>query len=178
MKTMILSLILFFSQVFFASAQDAAFSKVLERVLADYPQSFKNVRGELIMEDEEELRYASKLELPGAQDCLVSMPMSGERNQAKWEALCFISASFDEAVSHYRKLHDQLIKSTVKLGKSNARLRGDYISPNADESFTSIIYSISPSGASFRKVKIELELVHVLEEWRVNLRVGSGDFSD
>lgn len=178
MKTIFVSLIVFFSQVFFASGQDAAFSRVLEKVLADYPQSFRNVRGELIMEDEEEQRYMSKLELPGAQDCLVSMPMSGERKLAKWEALCFSSTSFNDAADHYKKLHDQLLKSTVKLGKSNARLRGDYISPSADESFTSIIYSISPASASFRKVKIELELVLVLEEWRVNLRVGSGDFSE
>jgi hypothetical protein len=160
------------------NAQDASFSKVLEKVLADYPQSFKNVRGELIMEDEEEQRYSSKLELPGAQDCLVSLPMSGERKLAKWEAVCFSSTSFDDAVSNYKKLHDQLLKSTLKLGKSNARLRGDYAIPNADESFTSIIYNISPASAAFRKVKIELELVQVLEEWRVNLRVGSGDFSD
>ncbi len=181
MKTIVLScLFILISYIVPAqSQQDAVFNKVFGKLVSDYPQAFKNIRGELILEDEDEQRFISKIELPGAQDCLISLPLSGEKKQAKWEAFFFSSASFEEAAKEYKNLHQQLMKVGIKLNtKSTSRLKGTYESPVSDDSFTISVYSLSPSTGAFRRVRIELELVHFLDEWRVNLRIGDQEISE
>ena len=180
MKTLLISCLFILAfHVTNAQSQEAVFNKAFAKLLSDYPQSFKNIRGELILEDEDEQRYISIVELPGAQDCLVSLPVSGEKRKAKWEALFFTSASFDEAVQQYKSLHQQLMKVGIKFStKTTTRLKGAYANPVSGEPFTISVYTLTPSTGAYRRIRVELELVQILEEWRVNLRIGGEEISE
>ena len=161
-----------------AKAQDAikdaqAFEKVLEKVVADYPQSFKNIRGDIVMEDEEEVRYASLVEFPGVNDCLISTSLDVKK-KVKWEAMVYSSADFNEAAEKYKELHAQLIASDFLItGKTKSKLKGKLILPDKADTFTSTLYRLSPVNNAYRNCGIELELVNILDEWKLNIRVGA-----
>lgn len=150
-----------------------AFEKAIEKVVADYPQSFKNIRGEKVMEDEEEIRYASLIELPGINDCLISTSLEAKK-KVKWEAMVFTSASFNESVAIYKELHAKLLAADfILVGKTKSKLKGKYVVPELKDSFTSTLYRLNPVNNSYRSCGVELELVNILDEWKVNLRVGA-----
>ncbi len=150
-----------------------AFEKALEKVVSDYPQSFKNIRGDKVMEDDEEIRYASLIELPGVNDCLISSSLEAKK-KVKWEAMLYTSANFTEAVSIYKELHTKLLAADFQLvGKTKSKLKGKYVVPELKDPFTSTLYRLNPVNNNYRSCGVELELVNILDEWKVNLRVGA-----
>ncbi len=178
MRTFITLTILQFFLCHVANAQEfmgdvKAFEKALGKVVTAYPQSFKSIRGDIVMEDEEEVRYASLVELPGVNDCLISTSLNVEK-KVKWEAMIFSSADFTEAVALYKELHAKLLKADfILIGKSKSKLKGKFAVPDKLDSFTSTLYRLSPVSNAYRNCGVELELVNILDEWKVNLRVGA-----
>jgi len=149
-----------------------AFNAELEKILLDFPASFINLKGEEILKDDTEVRYESRIVLPGSEDCMVNTNFAGNKKTAGWEAVMLTTQTYEEAAKEYKKLYLQLIDCRFKLkSKTTVSLIGKWISPQPTENFSATIFILSSSTGAYRKMNIELEMLNVMDEWKVNLRV-------
>ena len=148
------------------------FNTALEKIILDFPSAFANVKGEEILKDDSEIRYESRIELPGTEDCMVNANSTGTKKITNWEAVFITTATYEEAEKAYKKLYHQLIACRFNVkSKTPVSLIGKWISPEPDENFSATILTLSSASGIYRKMAIELELVKMLDEWKVNLRV-------
>jgi len=178
LKTITLVWFLSLSQVIIAQNKpvSSTFNVVLEKILLDFPSAFSNLKGEIILKDETEVRYDSRVVLPGAEDCLVNISFAEAKKAVSWEAIFITTALYEEAIKAYKNLYRQLIacRFTLKT-KSPVSLIGKWISPIPDENYTTTLLRLSSVTGKYRNIGIELEMVKVIEEWKVNLRVKEND---
>src|SRR6476646_4106245 len=83
-----------FSQTRFASNNTQSFPEVIQAVLHDFPHNFSDIRGELILAQGEIENYASRVELPGSELCLITRYHSLEDTTASWQAKMFRNEDF------------------------------------------------------------------------------------
>jgi len=149
-----------------------AFNSALEKILLDFPLSFSNLKGEEILKEETEVRHESRIVLPGSEDCMVNTMLDGAKKTVGWEAVMVTTQTYEEAAKEYKKLYLQLIDCRFKLkSKTAVSLIGKWVSPQPTENFSSTTFILSSSTGAYRKMNIELEMVNVMDEWKVNLRV-------
>jgi hypothetical protein len=149
-----------------------AFNAALEKIILDFPVSFTNLKGEEILNEDDEIRYESRIALPGSEDCMVNAMVTGTKKTVGWEAIMVTTKTYDEAAKEYKKLYLQLIDCRFKLkSKTTVSLIGKWNSPQPNENFSSTNFVLSSSTGAYRKMNIELEMVNVMDEWKVNLRV-------
>jgi hypothetical protein len=149
-----------------------AFNTALEKILLDFPDSFTNLKGEEILKEETEVRYESRIVLPGSEDCMVNTVLDGAKKTVGWEAVMVTTKTYEDAAIEYKKIYLQLIDCRFKLkSKTSVSLIGKWISPQPTENFSSTTFILSSSTGAYKKMNIELEMVNVMNEWKVNLRV-------
>ncbi|MGL6266507.1 MAG: hypothetical protein ACRC2O_01225 [Chitinophagaceae bacterium] len=149
-----------------------AFNAELEKILLDFPASFINLKGEEILKEETEIRYESRIVLPGSEDCMVNAILTGNKKTVGWEAVMVTTQTYEAAAKEYKKLYLQLIDCRFKLkSKTTVSLIGKWVSPQPTNNFSSTIFILSSSTSAYRKMNIELEMLNVMDEWKVNLRV-------
>jgi hypothetical protein len=178
LKTITLVWFLSLSQVIIAQKQPVSskFNVTLEKILLDFPSAFSNLKGEIILKDETEVRYESRLVLSGAENCLVNISFAETKKTVSWEAIFLTTALYEEAIKAYKNLYLQLIACRFTLkSKSAVSLIGKWISPKPDENYTTTLLRLSSVTGNYRNMAIELEMVKVIEEWKVNLRVKEND---
>lgn len=149
-----------------------AFNAALEKILLEFPNAFSNLMGEEILKDDTEVRYESRIILPGAEDCIINASTDGTVKSVGWEAVFASTETYEEAEKIYKQLYLQLISCRFKLKtKSSVSLVGKWKSPVQDENYSTTLLTLSSATGNYRKMAIELEMVKVLDEWKVNLRV-------
>src|SRR6476620_11099392 len=80
----------------------ASFSKSLQTVLEDYPNNFQNISGEAILEQGETEQYASTVQLPGAEACIIGRYHSVIDTTASFQAIMFRTEEYEDAAKQYR----------------------------------------------------------------------------
>ena len=62
--------LLLLTMPFFVVAQQSAFTNqthtILQKVINDYPNHFRNIKGEVLVENPQTTDYSSKVQIPGA----------------------------------------------------------------------------------------------------------------
>jgi hypothetical protein len=103
---------------------------------------------------------------------MVNTMLDGTKKTLGWEAVMVTTKTYEEAAKEYKKLYLELIDCRFKLkSKTAVSLIGKWVSPQPSENFSSTTFILSSSTGAFKKMNIELEMVSVMDEWKVNLRV-------
>ncbi len=174
MKSIITSFVLL---AFYAtSVAQEAFSNntsaSLEKVIQDYPNRFKNIKGEVIIQSPQQTEYQSKVQIPGSSSCIVTRYSSSKNDVYGWGCTLLKAEDFNSAKNKFKEVFEQIKNSIIKLhGEKPFILNGQYETPDEEKKFTTVIFELLPAVGEMKKLKIELSLQYEMSDWKVSLNV-------
>ncbi|HYE56473.1 MAG TPA: hypothetical protein VD996_16605, partial [Chitinophagaceae bacterium] len=168
MKTTGVILLLFLylyspAQSVFSNNTNAA----IEKVIRDYPNQFRNIRGSVVDESSQAINYQSNITIPGALSCIVTRHNFSKSETITWKAELYESNNFQEAKNLYKDLYSQIRNSIVRIeGEKPYILNGQYEIPDQQKNRHSVIFNMLPSVGNMQKVKVELLMVQHAQTWK------------
>jgi hypothetical protein len=173
MKTIILAIILVThcidtrAQGVFSNATNTA----LEKVIQDYPNRFRNIKGALLVENGQASNYESSVKIPGSLSCFISQSNTN-RQICSWKAELFASSDFTEASNKYNELYNQIKNTIIKIqGAKPYILNGQYAAPSQGKSFQAVVLSMLPASGDLQRVKVEISLEFQGSTWKLQLAI-------
>jgi len=148
----------------------------LERVIQDYPNQFKNIKGDLLVSNAREAEYKSVVIIPGAESSTVTQYTGTERHIVSWQTILYSSGDFDKAEQKFKELFGEIKNTIVKLeGERPVILNGKYETPEQGKAHTTVVFDILPSTGPTRQLKVDLTLQKRNTRWMVVLSVYDKD---
>ena len=86
----------------------------LQKVIADYPNDFRNIRGEKIAGKSSE--FHSTIQVPGSQHCVFVEGQS--RKNFTWECQFMATSDFDKASKRFKEIYESVKNSIIKIDGS------------------------------------------------------------
>ena len=145
----------------------------LQKVINDYPNHFKNIRGQLIDENPQTIDYGSTVQIPGSVKTVITRYTSDDDKEIySWKCLMLESEDFAVARGKYKELFKQITNSIIKLdGNKPFILNGTYEDPTEEKRFTSSPFTLVPASGDLKKLRVELTLEFLVTEWRLSVLV-------
>ena len=178
MKNFVILLLLFAiraespAQGVFANQTNGA----LERVIQDYPNQFKNIKGALLASNAKEAEYKSVVVIPGSESSIVIQYPGADSHIVSWQTILYSSADFDKAENRFKALFGDIKNTIVRLeGERPVILNGKYETPEEDKTHTTVVFDILPSTGPTRQLKVDLTLQKQNGRWVVALSVYDKD---
>ena len=148
------------------------FPEVIQAVLQDFPFNLRNITGELVLAQGEFENYASIVQLQEAEFCIITRYHSADDTTVSWQAKMYNSDAFEKAARQYRELYKKLETCYLKLvDGSIIYLQGVWEPAREDASFTTSTLRLTTGDWRYKEVKVELELVYLMDEWDVNINI-------
>jgi len=149
-----------------------SFNGAIDAVLKDLPFNLRNITGELVLAQGEFENYASIVELPGSEQCIVTRWHSADDTTASWQAKMAGGDEFDQAAKAYQELFRKLQGCHLTLVDGSViYLKGDLEPAKESASFTTSTLKLMTGDWRYRDVKVELELVYQLADWAVHINI-------
>ena len=142
-----------------------------QKVVAEYPVNFENIRGRVINQNPQTTEYASQLQLANAQECIITKYSSGMKAIYSWQANMFTSEDFEQAAKKYKWLFNQLKGMNVYYVKDQYTLKGTFEEADESKKFSTSILTVTSPPTPLQKLKVEVSLQFEFPEWKVNLLV-------
>lgn len=151
----------------------------LQKVIEDFPNHFRNIKGDQITDNGPD--YKSKVEIPGAINCVISENGPGKDMYA-WKAELYRTGDFEQARKKFSELYNQIHNTIIKIeGEKPVILNGKYEVPDGEKKFTSIGFHVLPATGQMSRLKVELSLHESAGAWKISLNVfdqnGQTDFA-
>jgi hypothetical protein len=160
------------SQGVFTNNTNAA----IERVIQDYPNQFRNIKGQPVLENSQFTNYESSVRIPGALSCLVTKYNFSRKEAMCWKADLLETSGFQDAKTKYKELYNQIRNSIVRIeGEKPYILNGQYESPVEGKRFHSVTFNMLPSMGEMQKLKVELSLTQQAGVWKIGLIIYDQD---
>jgi hypothetical protein len=148
----------------------------LEKVIRDYPNQFKNIKGELLPSAAASTEYRSTVVIPGAESATIIQHTDADKHNVSWQAVLFASGNFDDAREKYKELFGQIKNTIVKLeGERPVILNGQYESPAEEKHENNLVFDLLPATGSTQQMKVSLSLLKTSQRWKVVLSVYDKD---
>ena len=181
MKSIITIVLLLVSWQF--SLSQSVFSNqtnvALEKVIQDYTNKFKNIKGALIVNNPQASDYASNIMIPGSLSCIVTEYSSTKKDIVSWRAELFESDEFDQAKKQYKDVFNQIKNTIVKIdGEKSYILNGHFQTPDERKRYHSTFFSVLPATGQLQKIKVELVLQYQIPLWKISLIIYDRDRDD
>jgi hypothetical protein len=161
----------------FVAAQQSAFTNqthsTLQKVINDYPNHFKNIRGSVLVENPQTTDFTSKVQIPGSVNTVITKySADNDKEIYSWKCIMAESEEFDVASKKYKEIFNQVRNSIIKLdGNKPFILNGNYADPTEDKRFTASDFSLVPASGDLKKLRVELTLEFLITEWKISLLV-------
>ena len=147
-------------------------SSTLEKVIQDYPNRFRNIKGEVLEENPQTTEYRSTIGLPGSSSCTVTRYNSKTDDVYSWTCVVFEGEDFTVVKNKYKELFGQIKNAIIKVeGQHPFILNGQYESPSEEKKFTTVIFELLPAVGEMKKLKIDLTLQYMMSGWKISLSV-------
>lgn len=149
----------------------------LQRVINDYPNQFKNIRGKLVDENPQTTDYTSTIQIPGALNTVITKYSSSEDKEIySWKCVMIESEDFEVVSKKYREVYNQMKNSIIKLdGNKPFILNGTYAEPTDEKRFMSSSFGLLPASGNLKSLRVELTLEYLVTEWKVSVLVYDND---
>lgn len=140
----------------------------VKKVLADYPNQFGSLLGEIIRENPQSTEYQCNFNVNGAEESIITR-YSSNKQICSWEALMLTTENFDKARQKYRSLFNQLNHLSADVGEARLiRFNGRYEAPEEEKKFSSVLFETDSGSGNPLKMELTMEF-HVPAEWKVKL---------
>lgn len=145
----------------------------LQKVINDYPNHFRNIKGKLINEDPQSTDYSSTVQIPGSINTVITRyNSSGDKEIYSWKCLLLESEDFEEVSKKYKDLYNQIKNSIIKIdGDKPFILNGTFEVPTEEKRFTTSEFYLLPATGELKRLKVELTLEFYVTEWKVAIMV-------
>ena len=174
LNLIVMTLCVLFSHAQLPVPAQTDFSRSLQKIFFDFPNNFRNIQGELYIDEAEYEKYVSTISLPGVQDCMITHYHSVVDSTSSWQGLVIESDDYEEATAKYASLCQQIKLSSISLTDgSSLYLEGKFEAAKEANKFTTSTYRLATPNESFKNVKIEVELLAQVTQWRVVVNVFS-----
>lgn len=151
----------------FFSGNNTDLATDLKKVLEDHPNHFKNITGELIVQNPQSSDYQCNLKIKGAEECFITRYAATEKEIYSWQALLLTTENFEDARKKFKSLYGQLNNLRV----NSVSMKGEYENPVEEKRFTSVLLSFMTEDESMKKLKVELIMESEGMEWKVKVLV-------
>ncbi|RYF37506.1 MAG: hypothetical protein EON97_01110 [Chitinophagaceae bacterium] len=150
----------------------------LQQVIADYPNKFSNIKGDMLAENVQTTDFRSKVEIPGIP-CVLTQYSSTKKAVYSWRADLGEEEEFEPAKKRYKELYNQIRNTIVKIqGEKPFILNGSYESPSETKKFNTVIFQLLPSGREMDKLQVELSMNYMVTYWKITLTVYEREYRD
>lgn len=143
----------------------------VQKVVADFPYQFQNIRGEVIDKNPQSVEYASTLKAGDIKQSSIIQYSSGSGSVFSWQALMLETEDYETAAKKYRSFFQQLKGANVYYIKDQYTLKGDYNEANESLGFATSTLTLSDPPAPLQKLRIDINLQFEFPEWKVSLAV-------
>jgi hypothetical protein len=175
MKPLITTIISLNLIIFSATAQlipiKNSFQTDIVKVVSDYPNGFKNISGEEVMNNPQSTEFDCKAGVKDANKCRVIKYTSAIKEIYSWEAEMLKTDDFAEAEKKFKNIYNSLQHLTVNINGTNAVFKGEYVKPTEAIKFTTIVFDAGDKTPELKKLKIALLLETEMMEWVVRVQV-------
>lgn len=155
------------AQGVFSTKTTAALQKVIE----DYPNRFRNIKGDRLSEHTRAVDYKSRVEIAGAVNCIITQYSATPKDQYSWSCELFQSGDFEQAKTNFHDLYNQICNTIIKIeGEKPFILNGKYEAPAGEKKTTTVRFGLLPAPEAVQHLKVELVLQYTTQ-WRVMLVV-------
>ena len=151
-------------------------NSALQKVIQDYPNHFVNLKGKQLSGNTGSVQFYSTVEVPGATNCVLTRYKAIGREAYTWQCVILETGSYENAKARFNELYNQIKNTIVKMdGEKPFILNGKYESPADDRKSTSIIFQLLPATGTMQRLKVELLLLQIRNEWKITLAVYEDD---
>jgi len=147
-------------------------SEAIERVIRDYRNHFKNIRGEQLSQNAIATGYKSIINVPGTSNCSVTIYNNNQADACSWQAIVIETTDFAAARIKYKEVFDQVKNTIVKVdGQRPVIINGKFDVPTEDKKWNNILFELVPAGPEFQKLQVGLYIQQTSQKWMVVLKV-------
>ena len=161
--------------VFSLSAQVIPIKNALQtdiaKVLSDYPNGFKNIIGDEILQNPQSIEFECLVTIKDAIKCRLVKYSSNVKDIYSWEADMIKTDDFEAASNKFRALYNSLQHLSVNINGTTAVFKGDYIKPSEAIKFTTIVLDAGDKTPELKKLKLALILEADMLEWEIKIQV-------
>ena len=161
--------------VFSLSAQVIPIKNALQtdiaKVLSDYPNGFKNIIGDEILQNPQSIEFECLVTIKDAIKCRLVKYSSNVKDIYSWEADMIKTDDFETASNKFRTLYNSLQHLSVNINGTTAVFKGDYIKPSEAIKFTTIVLDAGDKTPELKKLKLALTLEADMLEWVIRIQV-------
>jgi len=141
------------------------------KVISDYPNGYKNIIGEQIIENPQRVEFECLIKVKDAIKCKLIRYSSSVREIYSWEAEMMKTDAFETASKKFRAIYNSFQNLTVKINGSTAVFQGDYIKPSEAVKFTSIVLDPGDRAAELKKLKLALVFETDMLDWVIKILI-------
>ena len=153
---------------------DYLFSRAIQTIYFDFANDFRSIQGDLVADEAEYEKYASVVELPGARECVITRFHSIIDTTASWQAIMMVTDEFSEARRVYRSVCNRINHSRLVLADgSELFFKSEIEEADEDKRFITSYFYLPVGNTAFRNLKIEVEIIALLGEYRVQVNIHS-----
>lgn len=179
MKSIIFSIALSI-QAFSLFAQDDVFSNqtniALEKVIRDFPNRFKNIKGDVLDQHPQTVNYKSTIQMPGAATCIVTKYSNPNNETFRWTCTSTPSRDFATAKNKYKDIYEDIENTIIKVdGQKPFIVSGQFHIPYEARKVNAINFELLPAVGEMKSLKIDLSMEKDASGWRVVINVYDGD---
>ena len=161
--------------VFSLSAQVIPIKNALQtdiaKVLSDYPNGFKNIIGDEILQNPQSIEFECLVTIKDAIKCRLVKYSSNVKDIYSWEADMIKTDDFETASNKFRTLYNSLQHLSVNINGTTAVFKGDYIKPSEAIKFTTIVLDAGDKTPELKKLKLALILETDMLDWEIRIQV-------
>jgi hypothetical protein len=179
MKSILLTLA-FGIQAILLFAQDDVFSNktniALEKVIRDFPNRFRNIKGEILSQRPQATDFRSTVQVPGMAPCIVTKYNVPDNETYSWSCTALSIRDFATAKNKYQEIYDQIENTIIKVdGQKPFIVSGQFHIPYETRKANNIVFELLPAVGEMKSLKIDLSLEKDVTGWKVVINVYDGD---
>jgi hypothetical protein len=149
---------------------------ILEKVIQDYPNRFRNIKGELIGQALQTARYKSTVQIPGATSSTVTLVTAPGGEGYNWNCTVLEATDFAKAKARFSEIYGELSNSIVTTAEQKTYiLSGQYEAPDQNRKFTAVLFSLLPGVGEMKRLRVDLSMHEEDHGWVVTLSVTDQD---
>lgn len=143
----------------------------LQKVIEDYPNRFRNIKGDRLAEHTRAVDYNSRVVIAGAANPVITQYSTSPKEQFAWSCELARSDSFERAKTTFQNLFNQISNTIIKIdGEKPFILNGKYQAPDASKKFHAVRFELLAAPEAVLTLKVELTLQYTTE-WKIVLAV-------
>ena len=141
------------------------------KVISDYPNGFRNISGEQIMDNPQSIEFGCRTSIKDALKCRVIKYSSNVKEVYSWEAEMLKTDDFEAASKKFKTIYNSLQHLAVNINGANAIFKGEYVKPTDALKFTTIVFNTGNKTPELNKLKIALLLENEMLDWVIKIQV-------